>query len=247
MENEFIMTDEELEYLKKLAKEIDIELDEIQIKQFSKYYTLLMEKNRVMNLTSITDPKEVIVKHFIDSLSIAKIMNFDETINIIDVGTGAGFPGVPIKIAFPKVNVLLLDSLNKRVNFLNETIAQLGLTNIEAMHVRAEEGAHVEGLRQNFDLCVSRAVANLSTLSEYCMGYVKENGYFISYKSGNVTEELESAKNAIATMNGNVKGISGFYLPQTDIERTLIKIKVEGEIPKRYPRKSGIPSREPIM
>ena len=241
-----ISEDKAQEKLKKLANEINVDLNQKQLKTFIKYYNLLIEKNKVMNLTAITDLDEVIVKHFIDSLAIANFIDMTQEMNVIDVGSGAGFPGIPLKIAFPNINLVMLDSLGKRVNFLNETTIRLGLSNVQAIHARAEDGARIKGMRQNFDLCVSRAVANLATLSEYCLPYVRKGGSFYCYKSGNIEEELELGKKAISTLKSSVKGISRFTLPETDIERTIIKISVEDMIPKKYPRKNGLPSKDPI-
>lgn len=241
-----ISEDKAKEKLKKLAKEVNVDLNDKQLKMFIKYYNLLIEKNKVMNLTAITDLDEVIVKHFVDSLAIANFIDMTQEMNVIDVGSGAGFPGIPLKIAFPNINLVMLDSLGKRVNFLNDTTIRLGLTNVDAIHARAEDGARIKGMRQNFDLCVSRAVANLATLSEYCLPFVKEGGDFVCYKSGNVEVELKDSEKAITTLSSEVKGMSRFILPETDIERTLIKITVKGKIDKKYPRKSGIPGRDPI-
>ena len=241
-----ISEDKAKEKLYYLAKNVNVELNDKQLKMFMKYYNLLIEKNKVMNLTAITDLEEVVIKHFIDSLSIAKFVDMTKEMNVIDVGSGAGFPGIPLKIAFPNINLVMLDSLGKRVNFLNDTTIRLDLTNVEAIHARAEDGAKVNGMRQNFDLCVSRAVANLATLSEYCLPFVKEGGMFVCYKSGNIDVELKESNKAITTLSSEVAGIDKFVLPETDIERTLIKISVKGKIDKKYPRKSGIPSRNPI-
>lgn len=241
-----ISEDKAKEKLKKLAKDVNVELNDKQLKMFMKYYNLLIEKNKVMNLTAITDLEEVVIKHFVDSLAIAKFVDMTKEMNVIDVGSGAGFPGIPLKIAFPNINLVMLDSLGKRVNFLNDTTIRLGLTNVEAIHARAEDGARIKGMRQNFDLCVSRAVANLATLSEYCLPYVKVGGDFVCYKSGNIEVELKESEKAITTLSSEVKEISRFILPESDIERTLIKISVKGKIDKKYPRKSGIPGRDPI-
>ena len=241
-----ISEDKAKEKLKKLAKEVNVDLNDKQLKMFIKYYNLLIEKNKVMNLTAITDLDEVIVKHFVDSLAIANFIDMTQEMNVIDIGSGAGFPGIPLKISFPNINLVMLDSLGKRVNFLNDTTIRLGLTNVDAIHARAEDGARIKGMRQNFDLCVSRAVANLATLSEYCLPFVKEGGDFVCYKSGNVEVELKDSEKAITTLSSEVKGMSRFVLPETDIERTLIKITVKGKIDKKYPRKSGIPGRDPI-
>lgn len=230
-----------------LLEKINIKLSALQTEQFLKYYELLIEKNKVMNLTAITEYDEVISKHFVDSLTIIKVINMDRNIRILDMGTGAGFPGIPLKIAFPDIHVVLLDSLNKRVNFLNEVIGELGLKNISAVHGRAEDFGRVEGYRESFDLCVSRAVARLATLSEYCMPYVKVNGFFISYKAGNLQTELDESKKAIGVLGGNIEQVESFNLPGTDMDRTLIKIRKTGKTPKAYPRTSGKPSKEPII
>ena len=241
-----ISEDKAKEKLYYLAKDVNVELNDKQLKMFMKYYNLLIEKNKVMNLTAITDLEEVVIKHFVDSLSIAKFVDMTKEMNVIDVGSGAGFPGIPLKIAFPNINLVMLDSLGKRVNFLNDTTIRLDLTNVDAIQARAEDGARIKGMRQNFDLCVSRAVANLATLSEYCLPFVKEGGFFVCYKSGNIDVELKESQKAITTLSSEVDGIDKFVLPETDIERTLIKISVKGKIDKKYPRKSGIPGRDPI-
>lgn len=199
-----------------------------------------------MNLTAITEYEEVVEKHFIDSLSIINAMDFSEIFNIIDIGTGAGFPGIPLKIAFPDINITLLDSLNKRVKFLNEVIEQLGLNNINAIHGRAEDYAKQKEYREQYDLCVSRAVANLSTLSEYCLPYVKINGLFIPYKSGDIDVELEKSEHAVSILGGVVSDVIRFQLPGTDIGRSFVKIKKIKSTGKKYPRKAGLPSKEPL-
>lgn len=229
-------------------KEFDIQLSEVQKKQFIQYYDLLMEWNSFMNLTAITEPEDVLKKHFLDSVSIIKaVPNLLElSWNLIDIGTGAGFPGIPIKIMFPNLNITLLDSLNKRVNFLNEIITKLKLENIVAIHGRAEDYAVPGKLRESFDLSVSRAVANLSTLSEYCLPFVKSGGYFISYKSDKVSDELDNAKKAIRLLGGVYKHQIEFMLPNSDIYRNLIVIEKEKNTPKEYPRKSGLPSKKPL-
>lgn len=231
---------------KKMLEELNIEVTEQMHAQFNKYYELLIEWNKVMNLTSITDYDEVNSKHFIDSLSIVKAIDLKQNLSIIDVGTGAGFPGIPIKIAFPNVKVTLLDSLNKRVKFLNTVIDELGLEDISAIHGRAEDFSKQINHREQYDLCVSRAVANLSTLSEYCLPYTKIGGYFISYKSGNVDEELNYSKNAIKLLGGNIRKIVKFELPGTDAKRSFVIIEKTGKTPKKYPRKAGMPAKDPL-
>jgi len=232
--------------LESKAKELSLTFSERQIKQFEDYYRILIEWNHVMNLTAITEYEEVVEKHFIDSLSIINAVDFSEIFNIIDIGTGAGFPGIPLKIAFPDINITLLDSLNKRVKFLNEVIEQLGLNNINAIHGRAEDYAKQKEYREQYDLCVSRAVANLSTLSEYCLPYVKINGLFIPYKSGDIDVELEKSEHAFSILGGVVSDVIRFQLPGTDIGRSFVKIKKIKSTGKKYPRKAGLPSKEPL-
>jgi 16S rRNA (guanine527-N7)-methyltransferase len=210
------------------------------------YYEMLIERNNVMNLTAITEYEEVINKHFIDSLSIIKVYQNKENIKVLDMGTGAGFPGIPLKIAFPDWNITLLDSLNKRVNFLNDVINQLELNNITAIHGRAEDYGKDMHYRETYDLCVSRAVAKLSTLSEYCLPYVKVNGYFIPYKAGNIDSEVNESKKAINILGGNLEKVEQFQLPNTDIERSFVVIKKINRTPKQYPRSAGKPSKEPM-
>ena len=209
MENKF---DNELE-------KMNIRLTDDQKSQFDLYYELLIEWNRVMNLTGITDYDEVNLKHFTDSLTISRIIDMAQINTLIDVGTGAGFPGIPIKIAFPHIKVYLLDSLNKRIKFLNEVIKKLGLKNIYAFHGRAED---------------------------YCIPFVKTGGYFVSYKGGDSDEEVIRSENAITLLGGEIENTDRFFLPDTDMGRTLIKIRKRKSTPNRYPRKAGIPSKEPL-
>ena len=241
------MEEYKIDHFKKMLKELDILLNESQINQFIEYYKILVEWNKVMNLTNIIEFEGVITKHFIDSLTLVKATDINQVERIIDVGTGAGFPGIPLKIVFPHLNMVLLDSLNKRINFLNEVIKVLKLENIKAIHGRAEEYANHEGYRETFDLCVSRAVANLASLSEYCIPYVKVKGNFISYKSGKIGEELINSKNAIKRLGGIIKEEVTFDIPDTDISRNLIVIEKIKNTPKKYPRKPGMPTKEPIV
>lgn len=215
-----------------------------QLEQFFVYMNLLIEWNKKMNLTAIVEPNEIILKHFIDSITILKEINNNS--KIIDVGTGAGFPGVPLSIMNPTLKVTLADSLNKRLIFLQEVVNQLGLKNLEIIHARAEELGQNKKYRENFDVATSRAVANLSTLSEYLIPLVKKDGKIISMKAGGAQEEIETARKAIKILGGKIEGIEEFKLPQTEIERTIILIRKENCTPNRYPRKAGVPSKEPI-
>ena len=226
--------------------ELGIALTDKQKQQFDKFYELLVEWNKVMNLTGITEYEEVNEKHFVDSLSIVKAINMENVKSVIDVGTGAGFPGIPLKIAFPHLKVVLLDSLNKRINFLNTVIAELGLTDIKTIHGRAEDYAKQTEYREKFDLCVSRAVANLSTLSEYCLPYVSNEGLFIPYKSGEIDEELENSKKAVKIIGGKIKNVVKFQIPGTEIGRSFVKIRKISNTNKKYPRKAGLPAKEPL-
>ena len=235
-----------MEQLKRKSEALNIVLNEKQLAMFETYYEMLVEKNKVMNLTAITEKNEVIDKHFIDSISLKKAMDVTKSVKVLDLGTGAGFPGIPLKIAYPNLQVTLLDSLNKRIKFLQEVIEELSLEEIDAIHGRAEDYAKQSGYREQFDICVSRAVANLATLSEYCLPYVKQGGCFISYKSGAVQEELEQSKKAIKELGGRVKEVIPFVLPDTDIERTFVVIEKVKQTPRKYPRKAGLPSKEAI-
>lgn len=225
---------------------LDMNLSEEQLHNFYHFYELLIERNRVMNLTGITDYDEVNEKHFIDSLAIIKVIDLNRLNNVIDIGTGAGFPGIPLKIAFPQLEIVLLDSLKKRIDFLNEVISDLNLKNIITLHGRAEDYAKIPEFREKFDLCVSRAVANLSVLCEYCIPYVKIGGNFISYKSGNIDEEVKEAKTAIRVLGGSLNDVVKFNLPQSDIERSFVRISKIDMTKKKYPRKSGVPAKNPI-
>ena len=228
------------------VNKLSIELNEKQVKQFIKFYEMLVEWNKVMNLTGITEYDEVVEKHFVDSLSIVNVGDMNDIHKVIDIGTGAGFPGIPLKIAFPHLEITLLDSLNKRIKFLNAVIDELGLDNIHTIHGRAEDFAKQENYREKYDLCVSRAVANLSTLSEYCLPYVAVDGMFVPYKSGDIEEELNNSKKAIQILGGKIENTFKFELPGTDIGRSFVKIKKVKNTAKKYPRKAGLPSKEPL-
>ncbi len=239
-----------LDQFKKDLDELGIHLEEEQLHQFMQYYEILIEWNSFMNLTAITNFDEVLKKHFIDSLSLVKVYDINlhgtKSISMIDVGTGAGFPGIPIKIAFPGLSIVLLDSLKKRVRFLEEVINKLELKNIFVIHGRAEDYARENEMREKFDLCVSRAVANLSTLSEYCIPFVKEEGKFICYKSEKLKDELFYAEKAISVLGGKVEKQTDFFLPSSEIYRNFLVINKVKKTPLKFPRKAGLPSKEPI-
>lgn len=226
------------------GSKINIDFTVEQLWKFYRYMELLIEWNEKMNLTAITEPKEIILKHFIDSLTILKEVQKNKI--LVDVGTGAGFPGIPLKIMKEDLKIVLVDSLNKRLLFLKEVINELDLKNIEIIHARAEELGQNKNYREKFELATSRAVANLSTLSEYLIPLVKINGKCIVMKASEVDEEIQQAKKAINVLGGTIEKIEKFELPESDIGRTIVLIKKEKETPKKYPRKSGTPSKEPI-
>ena len=225
-------------------KTIGIELSDEQLEQFLTYYEMLIEINKVMNLTAITDFDEVLEKHFEDSLSLIQAVDLEKSQTVMDLGTGAGFPGIPLKIAFPNLQITLADSLNKRILFLDDVIRELGLTGIDTVHGRAEDLAKNSDYREKFDLCVSRAVANLSTLSEYCLPFVKIGGKFISYKAGECDEEVAASKSSIFLLGGKISDIKKFELGESGRAFVIID-KVSGT-PKKYPRKAGTPSKDPL-
>lgn len=235
-----------MEQLKQKAELLNIELTDMQLKQFQTYYEMMIETNKVMNLTAITEYEDVIDKHFVDSILLGNIMDLKGERSVIDVGTGAGFPGLPLKIAYPELQVTLLDSLNKRVRFLNDVIEELGLTGIEAIHSRAEDGGQNPKYREKFDLCVSRAVANLSTLSEYCLPFVKVSGSFAAYKSAQIQEELQAADHAWSILGGRLEKVVTAEIPETEIIRQFVIVKKEKHTPMAYPRKSGTAAKDPL-
>ncbi len=243
-----------MEKIKRYLTEITkgaITLSDEQLSQFEQYYEMLVEKNKVMNLTAITEREEVILKHFIDSLAIAGYVKlWEKPYTLIDVGTGAGFPGIPLKISFPNLRVTLFDSLNKRVQFLQEVLDALFLQRTDiscvAIHGRAEDGARKKELREQFDFVVSRAVANMAVLSEYCIPFVKQGGYFIPYKTDGVDEELNKAKKAIAMLGGAYEKTEKLLLPESDIGRSFVFIKKIKQTSNKYPRKAGTASKQPL-
>ena len=235
-------------YLKEKLKEVSMELTEVQLNQFITYYEMLVEKNKVMNLTAITELEEVVEKHFVDSLMLVKAVDLEQAnYKVLDLGTGAGFPGIPLKIAYPNLQIVLVDSLNKRVKFLEEVIEALELKDIVAIHGRAEDIAKKKEYREQFDYCVSRAVANLASLCELCMGYVKVGGYFVALKGPSVAEELKTAENAIRILGGELQGVINYSIPTTDLCHNLVVIKKVRPMEKRFPRKSPKPIKEPLI
>ena len=232
------------EEIEKYLNVLKIELEEKQIKQFYDYMNLLIEWNKKINLTAITELKEIILKHFVDSLTISKYINEKST--LIDVGTGAGFPGIPLKILRNDIKITLVDSLNKRIKFLEEVIEKINLNNIKTVHGRAEEIGRNTNYRETFDYATSRAVANIATLSEYLIPLIKKNGKCIYMKGPDLEEELEKGKKAISVLGGNLEIKEEFELPYSDIKRTIIIIEKKKNTPTKFPRKPGTPSKEPI-
>ncbi len=233
----------------RFEKDLDvlgISLSEEQIRQYIRYYELLIEWNKKVNLTAITEYEDVMKKHFIDSLALVKVFAMTEEAAVIDVGSGAGFPGLALKIAFPFLQVTLLDSLNKRIRFLDTVIEELALEGAVTVHGRAEDLSRQDGFRDSYDLCVSRAVANLSTLSEYCLPFVKRGGKFIAYKSGQTEEEARAAEKAIVLLGGRAEERIEFVLPNSEISRSLYVIGKTGKTPERFPRKAGLPGSNPL-
>ncbi len=233
-----------LRHVKQKAQEIGYNLQEEQLEQFFTYKELLIEWNKKMNLTAIEQEEDIITKHFIDSLSIASYI--PDTAKVIDIGTGAGFPGIPLKILKKDLSITLLDSLNKRITFLKEVIRNLSLENIQAVHARAEELAHKEEYREQYDIAVSRAVAPMHTLLEYMLPYVKIGGKCICMKGPNLQEESKDLQNCLETLGGKIEKIEEIVLPETEIKRNIMLIKKENKTPKKYPRNPGMPSKKPL-
>ena len=239
---------EDENFLRAEIQKTGITLSDLQVSQFMKFYELLIEKNKVMNLTAITEFKDVVIKHFVDSLSILNVLNIGQQMNVIDIGTGAGFPGIPLKILFPNINIVLLDSLRKRVDFLNDCINELEMKNAEAVHARAEEMAHQSIHREKYDLCVSRAVASLPVLCELTLPFVRVNGHFVAYKGNreSTESEISQSENALHVLGAEIEKVNSFSLSSDLYERTLVSIHKVRQISKKYPRKPGIPTKSPL-
>lgn len=246
--------------IKEYLEKYNILLSDNQVSKFEKYYQILVETNKKFNLTAITDYDMVMLKHFIDSAAVVSLKSFPDIhrndvsvrelfrsgISLIDVGTGAGFPGIPLKLIFPEIKLTLADSLNKRVNFLNDVVSVLGLKDVECIHGRAEDLAHQNVLRETFDVAVSRAVANISVLSEYCIPFIKTGGYFISYKTNTIEQEINDSGKAIEILGGNIDYVYHYSLGDDDMNRSLLFIEKIKPTPKKYPRKAGVPSKTPL-
>lgn len=232
--------------MKKASLEVGLELTEVQYSQFIKYMRLLQEWNEKINLTAITEDEEVVKKHFIDCIKAFKSEAIKNAETIIDVGTGAGFPGLPIAIMNPNVKVTLLDSLNKRINFLNLVVRELGLKNVVTIHSRAEDGARNKELREQFDVATSRAVANMAVLSEFCIPYVKINGYFVALKGPAIEDELKSGEKAIEVLGGELKNKIEYEIEESDLNHNIVEVKKVKKCPKTYPRKAGTVNKNPI-
>lgn len=232
--------------LKEFLKSINYDITTEQIEMFDKYYEMLVEKNKVMNLTAITEFDDVVEKHFIDSLAILAFIDFKKINNFIDVGTGAGFPGIPLKIMFPEIKAVLIDSLGKRINFLNEVKETLELNDIELIHTRSEDIAHNDTYRENFDLCVSRAVAGINVLSEYCLPFVMVGGIFVPYKSENCSEEIKAAEKALKMLGGSITEKKEYLLGKEKAKRVFPIITKINKTSNKYPRKAGVPNKKPL-
>ncbi len=230
--------------------DLQIKYNDTMLNQLHTYYDMMVETNKVMNLTAITEYQDVCIKHWLDSLCIVKAnqyIDLSKNIKILDIGTGAGFPGVPIKILFPDIEITLLDSLNKRIRFLEEVVRECNLTNVTCIHGRAEELSRKSEYREQYDLCVSRAVTRMASLTELSLPFVKENGYFIPYKSGEAEAEVNEAKKAIDIMGGKLIATENFTVPKSDLGRSLIIVQKISNTPSKYPRGGGKPMNAPIL
>lgn len=232
--------------IKTECENIGLEINEEKYNKFIQYKDLMKEWNEKVNLTAITDDKEIVIKHFVDSIKAFEFKNLNSAVKIIDVGTGAGLPGIPIKIMNDNAKVVLLDSLQKRINFLNEVITTLELKDIKTVHGRAEDFGTDLNYREKFDVAISRAVANMAVLSEFCLPFVKKNGYFVALKGPAVQEELDEAKKAISTLGGKIEKVIKVDFENSDLDHNLVIIKKIKNTPKQYPRRAGTVTKKPI-
>ena len=233
-------------YLLKGAEELDIDLSDEKVKKFIAFYNMIISGNEKCNLTAITEVNEVVTKHFLDSLSCVKAVSFEGALSLLDIGTGAGFPAIPLKILYPKLSVVLIESVKKKVDFLNNTVSELALENVKAIHVRAEDAGILYEYREKFDRVTARAVAQLNVLAEYCIPMVKIGGYFIALKGPSTEEEITNAKPAIKELGGKIEKTIALKLPLSGEGRTLIAIRKIYKTPKKYPRRTGIPIKNPL-
>ena len=235
---------ERSEYIINRMKEAGYQLSEDQAAQFLGYYDMMIEKNQVMNLTRITEFKEAVDKHFVDSLMLSRVLDVSRIHKLIDIGTGGGFPGIPLKIMYPHMSVVMLDSVGKKIDFVNEVIEKLDLKDVCALHVRAEDMARDRKHREKYDVCVSRAVANMTVLTEYCLPFVRVGGFFVAYKGDDRPEELAAAEKSVKVLGGKPMEFDRFSL--FGMGRCLVKIRKDRKTPMQYPRKAGMPAKAPI-
>ena len=235
-----------IEQFQSALAERGIVLSEEQLAQFNRYYELLVEWNEKMNLTAITEREDVYMKHFFDSITAGFYIDLTKPLRLLDVGAGAGFPSIPLKIVFPDLNVTISDSLNQRITFLNHLASELGLENVQFVHGRAEEMGQKPEHREQYDLVTARAVARMSVLSELCLPFARTGGSFVAMKAASASDEMDTAKKAIQTLGGKTDDVFSFKLPIENSERTIIVVRKEKQTPKKYPRKAGTPNKTPI-
>lgn len=240
------MDEIQLQFQQLLAKQ-GITLTELQFRQFEDYYQELVSWNEKMNLTGITERQQVYIKHFYDSLSLSFYLNMDEVSNLADIGSGAGFPGIPLKICFPHIQLTIVDSLNKRIQFLQHVCDKLGLEQVQLLHSRAEDAARLDHMRDRFDLVTARAVARMAVLNEFCLPFTKSNGVFAAMKGSDPSEELHEAKRSLKELNAKLRKTYSFFLPLENSDRHIIVIEKSSATPKKYPRKAGTPLKSPLV